>query len=165
MLSAKIGADLPFFAFFGSVAPISSRFRAMASSPSSTCTMIGRDHEFDQVAEKRTLAIARRRSLRLSLRQIAHARGTIFKPALLELEVICPMAFSATASGLTMDKVRSTAMQISVGFGERRKKLANVYFIRLCWGVAPAWDCVRRFARRYRRHSKPGKPVRQVSIL
>src|SRR5882724_10108611 len=37
--------------------------------------------------------------------------ATMFKPARSNLEQICPMAFFATASGLTMDKVRSTAMQ------------------------------------------------------
>ena len=43
MLAAKSARIVPGAAFFGSVAPISSRFLAIAFSPSSTCTMIGPD--------------------------------------------------------------------------------------------------------------------------
>ena len=41
MSSANCARIVPGAAFFGSVAPIASRFRATALSPSSTCTTTG----------------------------------------------------------------------------------------------------------------------------
>src|SRR5712675_2803446 len=94
--------------------------------------------------------------------------ATIFKPARSNLEQICPMAFFATASGLTMDKVRSTAMQdLRLDSGSDARNSPNVLFYQAFAGASrPAWDCVWRFARRYRKALKGrGKPVRHVSIL
>jgi len=68
---------------------------------------------------------ARVEAFGLSLRQIAHARRHDTQAGRSNLEVICPMAFFATASGLTMDKVRFYSHARSpVGFGSDTRKLA-----------------------------------------
>src|SRR5229473_3524967 len=67
--------------------------------------------------------------------------ATILKPACSNLEVICPMAFFATASGLTMDKVRSTAMQdLRLDSGSDARNSPNVLFYQAFAGASrPAW--------------------------
>src|SRR5882762_3852870 len=63
--------------------------------------------------------------------------ATIFKPACSNLEVICPMAFFATASGLTMDKVRSTAMQdLRLDSGSNARNSPNVLFYQAFAGAS-----------------------------
>src|SRR5882672_9677741 len=94
--------------------------------------------------------------------------ATIFKPACSNLEQICPMAFFATASGLTMDKVRSTAMQdLRLDSGSDTRNSPNVLFYQaFAEASRPAWDWVWRFVRRYRKAiQRPGKPVGHVSVL
>src|SRR6266853_484535 len=94
--------------------------------------------------------------------------ATIFKPARSNLEQICPMAFFATASGLTMDKVRSTAMQdLRLDSGSDARNSPNVLFYQAFAGASrPAWGWVWRFARRNRKALKGrGKRARHVSIL
>src|SRR5882672_2168743 len=94
--------------------------------------------------------------------------ATIFKPACSNLEVICPMAFFATASGLTMDKVRSTAMQdLRLDSGSDARNSPNVLFYQAFAGASrPAWVWVWRFVRRYQKALKGrGKQVSHVSVL
>src|SRR5258706_11309891 len=93
--------------------------------------------------------------------------ATIFKPACSNLEVIRPIAFFATASGLTMDKVRSTAMQdLRLDSGSNARNSPNVLFYQAFAGASrPAWGRVWRFVCRYRKALKGrGKPVRHVSV-
>src|SRR6266705_5097850 len=94
--------------------------------------------------------------------------ATICKPARSNLEVICPMTFFATASGLTIDKVRSTAMQdLRLDSGSDARNSPNVLFYQAFAGASrptcglsggPSALTERQFEGR-------GKPVPHVSIL
>ena len=110
--SAKSARMVPLAAFFGSVAPISSRFFAIAFSPSQHLHQHrAGNHEIDQVLEERALAVHRVEAFGLARATGAScARRRSSARRLSKRARIWPIAFFFTASGLMMERVRSTAI-------------------------------------------------------
>ena len=93
---------VPAAAFFGSVAPMISRLRAIAFSPSSTCAITGPGaHVAHQILVERALAMHLVEQLRLLLRQLQHAGGD--DPQARALEAAIDLADQVAANAVGLD--------------------------------------------------------------